>query len=250
MEEVDDKTFFEKMTSIISFIALLLLVFSALKLFGYYIFFNLNIFSYIDISELLPQSLFSIFHLIFFSFISLVITDQTRHIWLENLKGGGQIGRMLFLSNFKKIHWWIVITILIMLPIYLYYLVITDVSSKLTSVALHLTIIINVTLFSQLWLYLRKIKLKILYSILPISLAFLISGFLEGNIEYNKLLNSTLKTSYIIFESKGKETEVRSTSSYYFVGRTKSYIFFFDNNTKLTTVYPTSLVSKMVIQNQ
>ncbi|TSD67429.1 hypothetical protein FFF34_008570 [Inquilinus sp. KBS0705] len=258
MTDSDSENYINKATSLIPLLTIILLIFGATKQFSYYTYFNLNIFSYLELTELLPQTLFSFFQLLFYWLVSILITAFFNQIfYAETVKypiilppeRPERIGELK--AQISKVFWKIIIVVLALTLLtmgsYYYSDILYKISKPLgfiNKAYFHILVIVLITIVSMISLYQLNLRVKFFMVSIPISLALITSGFFEGNFEYNQVHSLHTHSNYYI---KIGSNIIKSSNSYYYIGKTRSSVFYYNEKTDLVTVYPSNLITEMVL---
>ncbi|MCJ8166038.1 hypothetical protein MKJ04_14420 [Pontibacter sp. E15-1] len=219
-------------------------MFSCISIYSYYFKFNINIFQYLDFTELillsLPEFVVTIAVLMFFVFVSQFhpfqsFSDDTSDpldmgpesnlkIFAYPLYAAIIITPFLFLIDttvglnnfFKVVLRYAIVMIVVGLPIYL----------------------------SGLYIYNRKEKKQTL-TVLLIFLIFwsICISIILGITKYERIKASPTGSSIVY-----NNTYIRSTKEYYYIGHTKNYVFYHNDSSRVTDVFPASLVTKMSLK--
>lgn len=261
MDDSIDEKHLTKITGVISILALVLLMFSAAKQFGYYQYFNLNIFSYLEITELLPQSLFSFFQLIWYWLLSVLISTYFNRklyaaekrnstiIQLPQIKSPKAIFLRVKAIKAIFVSMGIYIVIIVAILIYKYDDIINDKSGtyfayRLDKICFQIGMIATLSLITVFIFGLYNFKNWLVTMLTPISLALILSGYFSGNFEFNEVKYKHTHLKYII---KIDNKVIPTNKSYYYIGKTRSSVFFYNEKTDLVTIYPSDKVTSMTL---
>jgi hypothetical protein len=273
--ETEKKDFLAKAASLLPFITLFALLYGVTKQFIYYYQFNLNIFSYLEISELLPQTLLDLILSLIFLLFTLRVTFASReHIntdVIENIEGG--YAYKIHPLDPENLNFTIQDLIrsfsqkgikvlkpsknfLIRLSLFLIsgYFIYTSVDAMANSdeainnpfffqkiVFYFLTIYILISTVSYLMVKwdVRDSNLQI---IIPLIIVLLFTGLLEGYFKYRYVSYFKSHNNYSITINK---KPIISNARFYYIGKTKSNVFFYNDTTRFVTVFPFSSIEKM-----
>jgi hypothetical protein len=219
------------------------IIYTCTGLYSYYHGFHIDIFSYIDVGELILISLskfvLTIIALFIFFFLSVLHPFQNFFDGKDQLDAGHTSNIKLYsypfyfalvfaialfgldynnqlLEIFKKIKWFCVAWVILNLPIYI----------------------------SLCYIYIRKEKKQLLTVVLIFFFFYSCNiSFLLGYIDKEAIKKNPLGNS-IVFNGR----IVKSTRHYYFIGQTKNYVFFHNDICSCTDIYPSQSISKLSLK--
>lgn len=232
----------KKLTGYVSLVYMWALLYACIGLFTYYNHFSVNIFQYLDLTELIQISLskFAITTLLLIVslFLSLV-GDELKDKNQDPLDAGP-------VSNFKVFAY----------PLYFCGLA-AIISGWLESATQDNTILSEITTFlivaccallpiylSLYYIYTRKEKKEVLtvLAIILVTSSCIISVAI-GRHQYENIKEYALVNTVFV-----GERPIASSKHYYYIGHTRNYVFYYNDTLKVTDVYPASSVSKMTLK--
>lgn len=262
---MEQKDFISRFTSFLPIVTLMALMYGVIKQFIYYYYFNLDIFPYLEISELLPQTIFDLLLSIAYFGITLSFITTTWRSFrgLDVLSSiflsAKEIEDAILLDNTKKsaIHLFntdvkilIVITLVSFgISCFELYLIVqtnpldTNFMPLKTTFYLFLSLSITTGFFIFLTL-IKKVKDEMVHLVASMMVFLILSGVLEGHLKYKRVCDLHVHDGYSITIN---DVPITSNREFYYIGKTKSTVFFYNTKNNLVTSYPTSSITKMEI---
>lgn len=248
----NDNSKTETLAQLVTSITFLSFIFGVTNLTVHYFYFSFNVFEYIELSEIITHSIrdavyiFTLLLLIVYSaFFYTVYFSSQKKLWLSNF-----ISKISNSNKFKAIsrysEFFIVILLIIWCTLEYFFKSFSMYNSIGTGVIVSL-LLMTMLMRSSVFLkssYNYEISKKI--TVLGFASIFTIMGSWISSV-YNlqqTLLERNQGGSYIIIN---RDT-IKSNMNHYYIGRTKGYVFFYNNNTKTTDVYPDKDISKLQIR--
>jgi len=242
-----------KINHLIPILSILLILYGVIKLTVYYTFFHINILSYLDFTELLPSILRDLMYSVIAVFLLLLISrisgNKKRAYNKENIAGQSWIESFkLYIHSYGFISYAIILTALSLIVTlimdrngfydwfyrYSYWLVISVVSIVARELAFALD------KYDSFLPNDRTAKLLITGTLLTVLLG--VNRGLDNH--HNQETGINKNTSYIEIGNR----KVQSTKAYYYIGKTKSSVFFYDTLNGRTDIYPNSIITKMSLK--
>lgn len=234
---------FKKIMELFPIFSAWALIYTSLGLYSYYQSFNVDIFGYIDIGELVLLSFskfaITIIALILFFFICILHPFQDFFRESDPLDAGHK-------SNFKIISYpfYISLLLIILFSLIGYNKRLSNLFELIKEFCIGFVVILSPIYLSLIYIFIRKKKKQILTVIIIFLFNYSCAiSFIVGQIEYNSKRKDPLGNS-ILFNNK----IIKSTNHYYYIGQTKNYLFFYNDALKLTDIYPIKFVSKMTLK--
>lgn len=241
-----------ELTKIFTILGVIVLAFSTVRLGVFYFFYNVNFFTYIDVMEIIPQSINSFMFTCFVGlclfvtvkFLAVLILNQSR---IEEMYSQPTFLKSINLYPFV---FYLIILLsslsMISIPIVLFGLV-----EFYTIIKLFVYILITVLLTSVLIeisrIYYNKhqtfISKRVIYLML-FSAYCVVIGAVEG---YDKMYvlkkNDTYLNNSITLDNK----VIHSTPTFYYIGKTNKYVFFYNEETKVTEAFAMDTIKKLTL---
>lgn len=268
--ETNDKEAIKYITSMLPLLTLIVLIFGIAKQFVYFYYFNFNVFPFLEISELLPQTTFDFITSFFYVAFTIFITgyfnvylrkdrNEIKNIEIvdEDIEKLPKAERVKELD--KKLHKLrrtiYLILFIVLLGVYdsINYILNNNVKQNFlgeVQIRYHNFAIYYGFAFTIIFIvdkcnrYFKLDKTILNSLILPVFLTLMLNGFLNGYFNYNYVYKFHTHTNYSITINSKK---IISNNEYYMIGKSKSSVFFFDTKSNLVTVYPVSNISEMTI---
>lgn len=241
-----------KINSLLPILTVLVIVYGVLKLTIYYTFFHINILSYLDFTELIPSIVRDlIYSIIVVALLILAarISGGKKFIYNEETtEGTSKFERFkIYLSSYGFMNYIIFLTFISPIICIIFFKMTFSEWYYTYSywVALCIIIIANRELISLIVKYNSKLAQdKAFQFVVLCSLGSILLGINRGLDNHHNLITGIEKnTSYIEIGDK----VIKSSKEYYYIGKTKSAVFFYDAINKRTDIYPSSIITKMSV---
>lgn len=246
--------FIKQLTSALPLITFIVLMLGIVKQFTYYYFFNFNVFPFTEIIELLPQTIFDL--IFFFLYLLLAILFELPIVRLLN-RTNNSAKKMEPDKTSKS---WLKISPENLWLIFCFVVIYSQIYMLIGKNSVILVLpwlepILNFSIFFSTLLFINTI-IQTIYTyfdlefdrrlpfIVAISVLMPLNGLFNGYANYKRVVSFHTHTGYSITVDK---KQIVSNKQVYYIGKTKSDVFFFDEKTKLVTVYPTSSITEMQI---
>ncbi|NVM65046.1 hypothetical protein FHW88_003350 [Mucilaginibacter sp. SG538B] len=271
MPENSDSKLSSRLIALIPVISLMVLLNGAAKQFMYYYNFNLDIFSFLEITELLPQTIFDLFtatfYLLFGWVVAVYYANKIAHLnnfkfperTLYTLPIKSDELKLKIISQKRKFRnastvllaMIIGITILSIIILHKLY---NDVENPNSESALtkflylnmfHLYLISYITVIvATTFLYFRINKERTLQILVTFSIFLITSGLFNGIFKYNAVVQTNSHRTYSI---KIGNNIIASDNEYYYIGKCKSFVFFYCTKDNLVTAYSMATIVEMSV---
>jgi hypothetical protein len=253
----------EKIKDVIIIGGPLLIGLSALKQVVYYRHFGLNISEYLEISELLVGFFDDIFTFILCSiiggFIEFVRTSRNELDEMQSLENEINIAKNFFVRLYKhfKLYsfgfWSIVFLGLLDLLI----LVLHDEHSHQVLQLFFFTLVLMILTFvwTEAKLKLRKVfEIKVaskIDAVIKLTSTFLICFIFFTHLEIEAVqISKKYIDTEVYFTINNKEFKYKSDSTFYYIGKTKDFVFFYDELKEHTEIIPFNYVNRLIIKRK
>jgi hypothetical protein len=271
-----------RLLSLLPIITIMVLIYGAAKQFAYYYNFNLDIFAFLDITELLPQTIYDLFFSIFYIIIGFLVVlfysnathkiDNKRKISKKALSKSSLsklsnedlddkiksikkslLKALIYLIIFVTI--WVVGHIIMLLNLYKELISFDKKQESYPSIFFFFNnFSFNLFLISIIgfiisipFTIITSLKDRTLQVIIYLTIFLALSGFFEGQIKYFKVIKTHSHNNYsIVINNKRRY----SNNDFYYIGKTKTNVFYYDVKTKLVTIYPNSLINELTIGSE
>ncbi len=221
----------------IPFLTVVSFLFNSVNLSLYYTFFGIDIFKYIELTEILTQLLkdlviLTLFLLSYFLLIFFIIKLFKPPI-------------VFIYRTIKRIkNFFVIIVMLIYTIPELNYIITRDLTKTLNYLLISIFSTFNIIIIYQLIInrgFKNHITRLNLTAICIIIFTTFVSSFISIDKVISVRLNHRNKNDFILYQGK----KIQSTDTYYFIGQTKSTIFFYDEIHKFTDCYYKVNVTKI-----
>jgi hypothetical protein len=271
--EKTDKKISTKLIAILPILTLLVLVYGAAKQFVYYYNFNLDIFSFLEISELLPQTVFDLFFATIYIIagwtFAIYYSNVTNGLLAEKINNTPRKKIFLFSSTKKELNEdlkkqikqlkkqfpkviipFIAFHFMVMIMGYQF---ITDFENPLYFIsfiaiiknAFYISIVSFISIIVAVpFAFFDEIKDRTLQVIVTLAIYFTIIGGFNGWFKYLQVVKTNSHRTYSITINN---KIIASDNEYFYIGKSKSYVFFYCTKDRLVTSYPMSLITEMSI---
>lgn len=232
----------KKLTGYISLIYVWALLYACIGLFTYYAKFSVNIFQYLDLTELIHISLskFAITTglMLILLFLSIVF-DKNKFSKQDSLDAGPN-------DNFKVFAYPLYTFIIIaLISGYINYLIPNNLAiEQISHYSFLLSCFFLPIYLSLYYIYTWKNKKEVLTVLLILLVPYscMISAFLARYESENIKQYALINTVYI------GNKQINSINNYYYIGHTRNYVFYYNDILKVTDIFPSTMVSKMTLK--
>lgn len=229
-----------KLYNFFPLVSLWALIYACVGLYFYYVNFNINIFQYLDLNEIVQITLARfIIIIVFFGlyiFIETILSFEKKENFLD---AGPKKNFKLFLYPFY-------VAIILYLVLFLLdkYLELNNFFSTIRTFSLSFIVFILPVILSLLYIYSSEDKKQVATVVFMLTFYYsiIISGLL-GHYSYEKLISDPVGSS-IIFN----DNLIESSSDYFYIGHTKNYVFFYNDSLKSVDIYSSPSVSRMTLK--
>lgn len=240
---------FEQFTKIVAVISIIIATLGFISLVAFYELFNIDIFEFISISEIITTSfslLLSLFIPIFISFLILQKLLTNAWMYRNNIK---MVHKFFF--NPIKVYGFPLFfaSIYSCLQIYGIFLIKNSFLIEILNIIFATSFLITTSLLTVSFTFLffhRKKKIVILRTKVIVLLSTIIFGlfFLLVTIQKAILLANSdeYKTTTFYLNNASK---IVTNDSIKFIGKTQEYYFLWNKKTKVSTIYPASEILKI-----
>ncbi|MCE3227926.1 MAG: hypothetical protein K0S32_2477 [Bacteroidetes bacterium] len=244
---------FETMLKAIPLIVGFFIICGSLYLETYYSCFQINIFNYLDTSEILTAFLYLTQELIFVFAIAAGYTLVIKAInWLDKKfkKSKPEVQKPSgFVSNIDTISFGMILVALLICLFYIYKSFTIQIDSKyiiknrdwMRYVLWFFTIIGTLILTRQV----EKDRKKGVRSIIYFSLLFFVSFSVSSAVSKIESTVNNVDLSAMVIRDKDT---LRTTNNYVYVGRTNNYVFFFETDKKIADVIPQGVIKQITFR--
>lgn len=237
-----EKDYLAKTPHILGLSIAIITIYSAIRLSIFYLFFNLNIFTYLELTEIIPQSLNAFIYALFIGIILYAGTSLLSTLIIEESVLKEMYTQPTFL---KSVYLYPFLTLFILIysgfiTTILFLWVFGAVDGYLCLKVLFyfiITIFLVISFIEIHRAYYNRNGKILSRSIIMIVLFCIYSIIVSSTsaIEKKYLLkkdNLYLKNSVVV-----NNKMIKSTAAYYYIGKTNKYVFFYDENRDITDVY-------------
>lgn len=251
MAEQKEKSFLEKVKDNLPLLSIVLVTFSTARLIAYYHYFGIDITSYIELTEAITLSTPIFFYALLASLLGIfggllgikVHSEYTPTAEAQVSKNFFKRAHQ-FASPFTMLLLFLIIPcITIWLSWSYWYKGKPEAIEWIVSMNLLLILILTVDISSnELWLQLRKINLEISIYSLNLSLRLIFGTaaiVLQTRIDaYNAVYGDYNNREQVAFTIGDKN--IHTSDKYRYVGRTKNYLFLYNNTTGYADIFKLS----------
>lgn len=257
-----EKDLISQVTKYLPVLSLYSLSFGMINLTYYYRCFNINILFFLEMDEILNQTLTDFYKVTAIVLVTATAfglfnrsSDEDEVLTEEELRQKRlEMREKRNSRNYKRKWTNLKIFRLIMLSIVMCFLIYPtwylgfETNNKLDSPILLISIVswvvcLVVTLTYEGHYQITKRYPTRQFQIITLSGAVtIIMAIFVAEIRYRNLFKNELKISITVGQKP-----IKSTSTNYYIGRTKNYVFFYNVSSNSTDVYPTSTISKYTI---
>jgi hypothetical protein len=223
-----------------------LLILGAINLIYFYSFFNIDISTYIDLTEILSLSLPFFIRATIISIPLTVFVLSTAKFSFNKPTDENTVS-----VKVKSVFGW---SIFLFGILYFYTILTGYLDYTLTwdlGIALFILLVSDYFMLKLMPSFTKQVKeaygLEIEITIIPIIITMItISVFTIVNTRHNAR-NIMYKGSFAFAEVQLDSTSIHSDSTYRYIGKTKSYIFFYNNKTSKSDAYSLSDAKRLTI---
>lgn len=241
----------------------LLLIIGAAKIFYFYSYFGVDIFSYIEITEIFTLSLSffanALLFIIPFAILILqqALTLETRvpKIWSRALlfrtEQRSDIDKITPLEATVGIIFWIglLLSMISMLTGYLAFTVTFDMA--IGFILILILPFVSSHLLPSIQLTINKIfKIDITNGFIAFLLIVIFSGLYAIGYSRQTARNIELKENFVVVEIKFDSLTIKSSESYRYIGKTKGYAFFYDKISRRADAYLIGNAKSLSVTNE
>lgn len=247
-----EKDYLAECAKVIPILAAIILAFSAVRIGAYYFFFKINIFSYCDIMEIIPQSINSfmfncvvgivLFFLVKFLAVLIISESDIKEMYSQPtflqsvnvypfafyliLLLSGALITSFLLALFGLVGWYLILKLVI-------YILLTV---GLTAILIE----ISRVYYNKHQKFISK---RFLYLIIFTTYCIII-GAVDGAVSTFTIKNNNtyLKNSITL-----NKTVVNSTPTFYYVGKTAKFVFFYNEETESAEAFSITTIEKLTL---
>jgi len=228
-------------------ITICIIIFSCLRSSLFYSYFKIDIGPYIQWDEIFTLIINSLPHIITLVSIALLIGFLIAKETISKLKTEDEVEDFAAYAKKVRIILFSVISLSGAISVGISIIQKKDISTILFLGGIYCVGIMAIFAMTTLTFFLKYVRDKTSnenFGVVVALVATIFMAFLSSTIEYTNLKNNKPTGSYI---EMGK-VKVTSTSDCYIIGRTKAYVFFYNEKSNIAEVYPVSQITKSVIQ--
>ncbi len=248
-----------KLLKLIPVFGAFLILLGVIKLHVYYNAFNVNIFNYLEFTEIITSFLNDIFIIIIGMAGGLLLnffeenrrTIETRENVYNSLLDENKFWKRFWVYFKLDIDMFLLMIILGLTTLIIYLISKIFVPFAFYIFILMTSLIIIMTFIKEFkrkyYLIYEKFPDSTYFNLIYISILLFLSILFMTKIEIR-----SVKVNYIYYgtEVTFQDKILTSDSAKYYIGKTTGYIFYYDSNNDITEVYPNSIVNKISIKKR
>lgn len=235
------------------FIGTLFVIFGAVKLIIYYSLFGVKITSYFEFGEILTlfleDTLFNSFILLLYLTTDLLLrTTDDKLLIIENFtkalnEKSFKRRFLLYINSEIKIQHFLRVSLIFII---LYFLSIFNLSELKTILIFWWSLFVLRIILIEFRIKYNNYVQVLHTNIITVAFIFLGISVFSAYSEFNSIM---YEKKYLVTQLKLTDTTLSTNHLYFYIGQTKSYIFFYDKKDKSCDVIPMAEVKKLTIKN-